>query len=437
MDRAAQAAHAGFLEWRRVPPLSRAAIVREASAVLRKHNRELALIDAMDCGSPVRELIRDIEMGAASMDYFAGLATEIKGVVLPSAEGQLNYTLRQPLGVIARIGAFNHPFMFAATKLAAPLVAGNAVIIKSPEQAPLSSLRLAELLGPLFPPGVLNILSGGAECGEAIVRHPLIDKIGLIGSVHTGRAILRGAAARMKKVSLELGGKNALIALPDSDPGKVGAAIIRGMNFAWCGQSCGSTSRAFVHNSIHDEVVHIVKQAAEKIRAGIPTDSQTEMGALISREHHAKVVDFIKSGCVEGATLVTGGGAPTDPQLARGFFLNPTVFSDVRHSMRIATEEIFGPVLSILRWNDEAEMLRQVEDVDYGLTAAIWTSDLATAHRLASEVRAGFVWINNVAQHFLGAPFGGLKQSGLGREESIDELLECTEIKSVNTVLMP
>ena len=389
------------------------------------------------CGNPVRELLKDIDIAAATLDYYAGLATEIKGDTIPMGDGVLNYTVREPLGVVVRISAFNHPLLFAAMKIAAPLIAGNAVIVKSPDRAPLSTLRLAELLGPLFPAGVLSVLSGGRSCGEALVRHPLVAKVGLIGSVPTGRAILKDAADGIKKVTLELGGKNALIAYPDSDPSKVADGIVRGMNFAWCGQSCGSTSRAFVHSRIYDSVIDNVKRAVERIRPGLPTDDETEMGSLISKQHFEKVLAYIQTAKIEGARLVTGGKAPDDPVLARGFYLQPTVFADVTTDMTIAREEIFGPVLSIFRWEDERTMIDAVNGVELGLTAAIWTSDLATAHRVAGEVEAGFVWINNTSAHFLGAPFGGAKQSGLGREESIEELLDCTEIKNINVTFNP
>ncbi|WP_234729449.1 aldehyde dehydrogenase family protein [Acidocella facilis] len=437
VDAAATAAYKGYLAWRKVKPLERASIVRQAATVMRAHRHELALIDAADCGNPVRELVKDVDLAVAVMEYYAGLATEIKGETMPMGDGVLNYTLREPLGVIARISAFNHPLLFAGMKLAAPLVAGNAVIIKSPDQAPLSSLRLAELLGPLFPPGVFTVLSGGRSCGEALVSHPLVAKIGLIGSAPTGRAILHGAADQMKRVSLELGGKNALIAYSDTEPAKVAQGIIRGMNFAWCGQSCGSTSRAFVHVSIYETVLAHLKQAAEAVRAGLPTVDETEMGSLISHQHYDKVMGYIAAGKAEGARLVTGGKRPDDPILSRGYYVLPTIFADVKPTMRIAREEIFGPVLSVFSWEDEAAMLEAVNDVEYGLTAAVWTSNLATAHRVASEVQAGYVWINNSSMHFLGAPFGGYKQSGLGREESIEELLDCTQTKNVNVTLNP
>ncbi len=432
VDRAVRAAHAAFFQWRDVKPLERAKILREVAALLRRHGRELALIDAADCGNPIAEMINDSAIGAASVEYFAGLVSEVRGSTIPMGPGVLNYTLREPLGVIARINAFNHPLLFAAMRTGAPLATGNTLIVKPPEQAPLSSLRFAELVGPLFPPGVFSVLPGGRECGSALTAHPLVAKVGLIGSVPTGKAIMRASADSLKKVALELGGKNALIAYPDANPDKVAAGIIRGMNFTWCGQSCGSTSRAFVHEAIHDAVLERVVAAARAIKPGIPTEQSTMMGSLISKEQFDKVMRYIGYGVEDGARLIAGGKSPQDAHLSKGFFIEPTIFADVTPKMRIAREEIFGPVLSVFRWTDEAEMLRAVNDVEYGLTASIWTRDLATAHRTAARVEAGYVWINSSSAHYLAAPFGGYKQSGVGREESIEELMDATQIKNVH-----
>ncbi len=435
VDAAVRAALVGFHEWRRVRPLERGRILREAAVVIRANGRELALIDAADCGNPVAEMVRDAEIAATSLEYFAGLVLELKGDTLPVGEGMLNYTVREPLGVVVRINAYNHPFMFAAMRAGPPLAAGNSMIVKPPEQAPLSSLRLAELIGPLFPPGVFNVLPGGRACGEALVAHPGVAKVGVIGSVPTGRAVLRGAADTMKKVGLELGGKNALIAYPDADLDKVAAGVVRGMNFAWCGQSCGSTSRAFLHDSLHDAVLDRVTALVRAVRPGLPTRFESQMGCLVSRAQYDKVLRYVAWGQEDGARLVCGGVPPSDPALADGFFIEPAVFAGVTQDMRIAQEEIFGPVLSVLRWSDDDAMLADVNSVEYGLTCSIWTRDLSTSHRTAARVEAGYVWINGSSFHTLGAPFGGYKQSGLGREESLDELLDCTQQKNVNVTL--
>jgi betaine-aldehyde dehydrogenase len=435
VDRAVKAAYSGFLTWRAVKPLERAKILREAAQLVRRHGRELALIDSANCGNPIREMVRDAEFGAHFIEFFAGLATEIKGDTIPMGGEALNYTVREPLGVVVRINAYNHPFLFATMKIGAPLVAGNSIVVKPPEQAPLSTLRLAEIIGPLFPAGVYNVVCGGRDCGEALVTHPRVAKVALIGSVPTGKAILKSAADTMKKVTLELGGKNALIAYPDADPEDVAAAAVRGMNFTWCGQSCGSTSRAFLHESIYEKVLDRMVAAVGAIRPGLPTDDATEMGCLVSKAQFDKVVGYIATGKADGAKLVAGGKKPDDPKLANGFYIEPAIFAEVTPQMRIAKEEIFGPVLSVFKWRDENEMFEAVNAVDYGLTASIWTKDLKTAHRAASRVEVGFVWVNTVGSHFLGAPFGGYKQSGMGREESADELLEYTQIKNINVAL--
>ena len=435
VDAAVRAAQQGFAIWRGMKPLERAGLLKKVAQVLRDNAFELALLDAANCGNPIIEMQRDALIAAAQIDYYAGLATEVKGETLPMGDGILNYTLREPYGVCARIVAYNHPIMFTAAKMAPPLIAGNAVIMKPPYQAPLSSYRMMELIDGILPPGVLNILSGGIECGQALVNHPDVPRLALIGSVPTGRAIARAGAERLKHVTLELGGKNACIIYPDADMDKAIPAAVNGMNFTWCGQSCGSTSRLFVHESIHDQVVEGMLKAIRHYQPGIPTDMATTMGCIVSQQQHEKIMAYIALGQQEGATLAYGGQRPSDPALAKGWFVQPTVFTNVTQKMRLANEEIFGPVLSVIKWRDEAEMIEQVNAVEYGLTASIWTQNLATAHRTAARVQAGFVWVNHVGSHFIGASFGGYKQSGIGREEGFDELLTYTQHKNVHVVL--
>ena len=435
VDAAVRAAQQGFAVWRGMKPLERAGLLKKVAQVLRDNAFELALLDAANCGNPIVEMQRDALIAAAQIDYYAGLATEVKGETLPMGEGILNYTLREPYGVCARIVAYNHPIMFTAAKMAPPLIAGNAVIMKPPYQAPLSSYRMMELIDGILPPGVLNILSGGIECGQALVNHPDVPRLALIGSVPTGRAIARAGAERLKHVTLELGGKNACIIYPDADMAKAIPAAVNGMNFTWCGQSCGSTSRLFLHESIHDQVVEGMLKAIRHYQPGIPTDMATTMGCIVSQQQHEKIMSYIALGQQEGATLAYGGQRPSDPALAKGWFVQPTIFTNVMQKMRLANEEIFGPVLSVIKWRDEAEMIEQVNAVEYGLTASIWTQNLATAHRTAAQVQAGFVWVNHVGSHFIGASFGGYKQSGIGREEGFDELLTYTQHKNVHVVL--
>lgn len=258
-------------------------------------------------------------------------------------------------------------------------------------------------------------------------------KITLIGGVPTGKAVMKSAADGLKPVLLELGGKNALIGFPDADLDKLVNGIVAGMNFTWSGQSCGSTSRVFLHDSIHDQVLAgVAELLPKKHRPGIPTDPATTMGSLVSRAQLQKVQGFVKSALDEGARLVTGGKQPSDPALKDGFFFEPTVFADMQPHMRLAREEVFGPILSVFKWRDEDALFEQVNAVDFGLTGSIWTRDLATAHRAARRIHTGYVWVNNTSQHFIGAPFGGVKHSGIGREECFEELLEFTYTKNVN-----
>jgi betaine-aldehyde dehydrogenase len=435
-EAAIEAAQRAFPAWKALAPAQRAACLRKAAEILRTHAQTLAMVDAIDTGNPVAEMVADAHVAAASLEFFAGLIPMIKGDTIPVADDSFHYTVREPLGVVARIVAYNHPLMFAGAKIAAPLAAGNTVIVKAPDQAPLSCLKLAELLDGVFPPGVFNVLTGGKECGQVLASHPLVKKVTLIGSVATGKAILRGAADTLKPTLLELGGKNALVAYPDADIEALVQGAVRGMNFTWAGQSCGSTSRVFLHESIHDEVLaKIAERVTQMHRPGDPTDPATTMGPLVSRAQCDRVLSFIASAREEGARLVLGGAQPDEPALRDGYYVQPTIFADVLPQMRIAREEIFGPVMSVFRWSDEQELFRQVNDTEYGLTASVWTRDLARAHKAVRQLQAGFIWVNQTGRHYLGVPFGGSKHSGLGREECLEEMLDFTEIKSVNIQL--
>jgi betaine-aldehyde dehydrogenase len=436
VDAAVAAARAAFLDWREEPAPERARTVRRAAAVLRDHAEELAHLEAQDTGNPLQAMLYDVAISADYIDYFAGLVTELKGSTIPLRSGLLNYTLREPLGVVARIGAFNHPLLFTAGKAGAPLVAGNTLVVKPAEQTPLTSLRIAELWHNVFPPGVFNVVTGGREAGAALVAHPRVAKVGFIGSVGAGRAVMSGASATLKALTLELGGKNALIACDDAAPEEIAEGVVRGMNFRYVtGQSCNSTSRVYLHESLYEATLPEIVQRVAAIKVGLPNAPDTEMGCLSSQAQFDKTLRYIAAGIEDGARLLHGGQRPDDPALAGGFFVLPTVFADVTDAMRIAREEIFGPVVSILRWSDEDELVDRVNALEYGLTASIWTHDLDRAHRLASRVEAGYVWINGASTHHVGVPFGGYKQSGIGREESIEELLACTQLKNVNVTL--
>jgi len=432
VDAAVQAAHRAYPSWRAVKPLERAALMRKVAAVLRANAEELAILDAANCGNPVREMMRDAGTAAAQWEFFAGLVTELKGDTIPMGEGVVNLSVREPFGVCARIVAYNHPLMFTAAKASPAIAAGNTVIMKPPYQAPLSAYRFAELVDGILPPGVLNILTCGKDGAQALVTHLLVPRVSLIGSAATGRAIMKAAADRLKHVTLELGGKNACIIYPDADLEKAARGAVGGMNFTWCGQSCGSTSRLFIHESVYDRVLEGVMKHVRNHKPGIPTEMDTTMGAVISKAQLDKVLGYIEIGKQEGATLACGGKRPDDPKLAGGFFVEPTVFTNVTQKMRIANEEIFGPVLSVLKWKDEDALFEQVNAVEYGLTGSVWTTSLANAHRAAARIQSGFIWVNGAGPHFVGVSFGGYKQSGIGREESVDEILSFTQSKNIN-----
>lgn len=436
VDQAVAAAQAGFLRWCDVSAADKCRMLREIASRLRRHADELALIDSANCGNPVKDMALDAHIAAAQIDYFAGLTHEVRGEAMHMDDGALNYSVREPLGVVARLVAYNHPLMFIAGKIAPVLAAGNSVIMKAPDQAPLSALRFAEIIDGILPPGVLNILTGGTECGAALVRHPAVKKVALIGSVPTGIAILRNAADKIMPVALELGGKNPLIICADADVEKAVIGAIRGMNFAWAGQSCGSTSRCFVHESLYDQVVAGIAQLLPTMHVcGIPTDPSTTMGCLVSEAQYNKVRQYIELAHAEGARLISGGGPPADPSLRKGWFIEATVFAEVTPAMRIFKEEVFGPILSIVKWSDEDRLVDDINSVEYGLTASIWTHELARAHRLARRIEAGYVWVNTSSSHYIGTNFGGYKKSGLGREEGLAELHAYTQLKNVHVML--
>lgn len=431
VDRAVKAAKAASKEWSRVPIKERARCLQRLADRIEENADALALMDAVDSGNTIVGMRGDMIWTADWLRYCAGLVTEIKGETFSQGDRHLNLTRRQPFGVVAKINPFNHPFRFCAEKAAAPLAAGNTVVIKGSEQAPLSSLRLGELCEGLFPDGVINILAGDGKVGSALVRHPDVQRIGFVGSVPTGRTIAKEAAAGLKRVSLELGGKNPIVIFPDADPKKAAAAAVRGMNMNRQGQSCSSTSRVFVHASLHRDVVAELIALAQALPVGLPWLKQNDVGPIVSQRQFDRIMRFIDSAKAEGAKLLTGGGKPADPSLAAGLFIAPTVFDDVTPAMRIGREEIFGPVMSVMPWDDYEDMIAKVNGVEYGLTAAIVTNDLAKAMETAERVEAGYVWINSSGR-YIGAPYGGWKQSGIGEEECFDEILSYTQIKNIN-----
>jgi betaine-aldehyde dehydrogenase len=432
IQRAVDAASQAQREWGALSWQERARLLRELARRLQEHATEFCELDAIDGGIPVTGMKKDVQNGVDFLLYFAGLASELKGWTIEVPGAGINYTQREPYGVVGRIVPFNHPLQFAAAAIAAPLAAGNSVILKPAEQTPISALRLAELTQDLLPAGVVNVVTGdGPMTGAAIVAHPGVPRIGFTGSVAGGRAVLRAAAEHIKSVSLELGGKNPLIVFADVDVAAVARATVDAMNFRrGQGQSCGSPSRVFVHAEIHDAFVEELKTSMDTLLVGDPLLGETDMGPLAFAAHYERVTGYVEAGKQEGARLVTGGRRPAGSE--RGYFLQPTLFDRVEPSMRIAREEIFGPVVSTLAWTNEEAVLAEANALPLGLTANIWTNDLSAALRFAGRIQAGYVWINGRGQRPFGAPFGGYKESGLGKENDLDELLSYTRVKNVN-----
>jgi acyl-CoA reductase-like NAD-dependent aldehyde dehydrogenase len=437
VERAVAAAQAAQPAWEALGVAGRSACFARFDALLTEHRERLAMLDAIDCGNPVRAMRIDVDICHAYVRGWPSLAAAMTGDVIPASPGNLHYTSHRPYGVVGRITAFNHPMMFAATRPLPSLITGNTLVMKPSPDTSLSTLALAELFAEAFPPGVVNIVTGGGEAGDALVTHPTVKRIAFTGSVGTGLLIQRRAAesGHVKQLSLELGGKNAMVVFPDVDLDEVVEGAIYGMNLDVCqGQSCGSNSRVLVHRRIYDAFVAKMADRLADYRVGVAYDESTDVGPLVSRAHHARVAGFVESGVAEGATLVHGGDRPAGaPQ--GGNFIVPTLFADVRPEMRIGREEIFGPVISVFPWDDYDAMVEQANGLDLGLTASVWTHDLDVAHKTADRLDAGYVWVNDSTRHYFGTPFGGSKNSGTGREESPEELLSYLEQKVVHTRL--
>ena len=427
VDRAVRAAHAAFPAWRAMAPRERGRILTRIADDLDAAIEDLARTLASETGNAIRTQARpEAKTTADLFRYFGGLGGELKGETLPLGEGMFSYTRREPWGVVAAIVPWNVPILISAWKVAPSLLAGNTVVLKPSQNAPLAALAFARIAQKHLPKGVLNVVTGtGDEVGTPLAEHPLVAKISFTGSTDSGKKILRSAADRIIPVTLELGGKSPQVVFPDADSEKTADGVIAAMRFARQGQSCTAGSRLFVHTSIYDSFMDKLASKLGKMKVGDPLDEASDMGAIVSRQQFEKVCGYIAEGTKQqGARTVVGGLPPKDGPLAEGYYIQPTVFANMKNDFRLAQEEIFGPVLVAIPWTDEADVTRMANDTHFGLAAYVWCNDIAKAIRTAHAIDAGFVQINQGLGQIVGQPYGGYKQSGLGRENSLEGMLE-------------
>lgn len=429
VDRAVRAARDAFGTWSQMTGAQRGRILNRAAGILRDRNDELARLEVLDTGKPISEASTvDVISGAECIEYYAGVAASLHGHHYDFG-GDFAYTRREPLGVVGGIGAWNYPIQIACWKSAPALACGNTMVFKPAELTPLTALALAEIYTEAgLPDGVFNVVQGDARTGRAMTAHPGIAKVSLTGEVGTGKAVMSAAAATLKHVTLELGGKSPLIVFEDADiDDAVSGALLA--NFYTQGEVCSNGTRVFVHESVHEDFVGRLAARAEKMRIGDPLDPETDVGALISRDHMEKVLSYIAIAKASEARLVCGGRRP--PGLDAGFFVEPTVFDQCTDDMQFVREEIFGPVMAVLTFGSEEEVVARANDTPFGLAAGVFTSDLTRAHRVAAALEAGTVWINTYNLTPIEMPFGGYKQSGIGRENSLAAIEHYTQLKSV------
>ena len=430
VERAVAAAREGQATWAALSGAERGRVLLRAAQMLRGRNREIAEREVADTGKPIQEAEAvDILSGADCIEYYGGLAGAIHGEH-HAFKNAFAYTRREPLGICVGIGAWNYPIQIACWKSAPALACGNAMIFKPAELTPVTAAILAEVYTEAgLPPGVFNVLQGDARTGQLLVRHPAVAKVSLTGEVGTGRRVMADAAQTLKHVTMELGGKSPLIVFADADLDNAVAAAMLG-NFYTQGEICSNGTRVFVHESIHDEFLARLVARTGRLRVGDPMDPRTQVGALISAEHLQRVLQFIDSG-KRSARLVCGGRRASGPGLERGNFVEPTIFADCTDRCEIVREEIFGPVMSVLRFGTEAEVVQRANDTPFGLAAGVFTRDLARGHRVVAQLQAGVCWINNYNITPVEIPFGGVKQSGMGRENGLAAIDHYTQRKSV------
>ena len=437
VDRAIAAAKRAQGEWAAMSPTARGRILKRAADIMRTRNRELSELETLDTGKPIQEtIVADPTSGADAFEFFGGVAAAaLNGDYIPLG-GDFAFTKRVPLGVCVGIGAWNYPQQIACWKGAPALIAGNAMVFKPSENTPLGALKIAEILFEAgLPKGLYNVIQGDRSTGPLLVNHKDVAKVSLTGSVETGRKVAGAAASQLKHVTMELGGKSPLIVFDDADlESAIGGAMLG--NFYSTGQVCSNGTRVFVQKGIKDRFLSRLKERTEKIIIGDPMIEETQLGPMVSRAQLDKVFAYIEKGKAEGATLLTGGGIPNDVS-AEGTYIQPTVFADVTDEMTIAREEIFGPVMCVLDFDHEDEVIERANGTEFGLSAGVFTSDLTRAHRVADRLEAGTLWINTYNLAPVEVPFGGSKQSGFGRENSLAALNHYTELKSVYVAMSP
>lgn len=437
-ERAVEAARSAFEnpEWRWMSARERGHILYKMGELVAERAADIAQAETLNVGKPIFQAEDDVETVVDCFRYYAGAARLLGGKTPAVPTDFFSYTLHEPIGVCVGIVPWNFPFQITAWKVAPALAAGNTVILKPASRTPLSALMLGQIgLDAGLPPGVLNVVTGpGASVGQALATHPDVGKISLTGETSTGAKIMKLAADGIKRISLELGGKSPSLVFDDADVEQAVTASLTAIYFN-AGQMCAARSRILVHEDVHAEFVAALAERAERLRLGNPIDRQTHMGPLISKDQFETVSKYVEIGKSEGAKLVVGGAAPDDPALKQGNFYLPTIFDDVDNDMRIAREEIFGPVASVIPFREEDEAVRLANETSYGLAATVWTRDVKRAHRVARQIRAGGVWVNTNMTLFNETPFGGYKASGMGRELGLESLMSYTEVKHVGVFL--
>jgi aldehyde dehydrogenase (NAD+) len=433
IDRAVAAAWEAYeTEWADTDATERQRLLTEIADRIENRRSELAKIETLDNGKPIREARADVALVADQFRYFAGAVRTHEGETIPSGDGKNIQTIREPYGVVGAVVPWNFPLLIASWKLAPALAAGNTVVLKPAEQTPLSVLELAREIDDVLPDGVLNIVTGyGEEAGAPLTEHEDIQKLSFTGSTAVGKGVMKAAAENVTDVTLELGGKSPVVVFPDADIEQAVRVMTLAM-FYNTGECCTAGTRLFVHEDIYEEFMDAFVESAQGLQMGDPLDSDTRLGPKVSEEQVERTLSYIEQAREDGAEIVTGGGQPDDEALADGCFVVPTVIDDIDHDSQPVQEEIFGPVEEVFAWSDYDEMMEQANDVDYGLAAGVITGDLSNANRAARDIEAGNIWVNQYNDFPAGQPFGGYKQSGIGREQAADTLEHYSQTKTIN-----